>query len=66
MHQVGGLLPPLAEISAWSLGSAWLGMTLYRRGSPQDRLAALRAAMVEIRHELDDYDGPHSQDFGRA
>ena len=58
VHRAGGVLPPLVEIIAWAAATAWVGMVLYRRWSPQQRLGALRAEIAALRRELDGYDGP--------
>jgi len=58
IHRASGHLPPLAEVACWAAVTAWIGMVLYRRWSPQRRLAEQRAEMAALRRELDGYDGP--------
>src|SRR5258708_40203855 len=58
IHRASGHLPPLAEVACWAALTAWIGMVLYRRWSPQRRLQEQRAEMAALRRELDGYDGP--------
>jgi hypothetical protein len=60
LHRAGGALPPLVEIASWAAATAWIGMVLYGRWSPQQRLATRRDEIASLRRELDAYDGPFS------
>lgn len=58
MSAVG--VPALLRVLAWGLVGGSIGMWLYRRYSPQARIADVRAGLRTVQKELADYDGEFS------
>lgn len=50
-------LPALLRVLAWGAVGGAIGMWLYRRYSPQQRIADVRAELRIVQKELADYDG---------
>lgn len=51
------VMPPLARLLVWAAVGALISMELYRLLSPQKRIAGIKAALIEERRVLVDFDG---------
>lgn len=53
-------VPALLRVLLWGALAGYAGMWLYRRWSPQQRIAELRGELAEVQRRLSSYDGEFS------
>jgi hypothetical protein len=54
------LVPALIRVFLWGALAGYAGMWLYRRRSPQQRIAELRVELARVQQQLSSYDGEFS------
>ena len=59
-------MPTLLRLLGWGWLSGYAGMWIYRRFSPQQRIAEVRTLLADVHKQLASYDGEFSGLLARA